>query len=116
LIEVKASSFEWKRWLCNSKLAVAYYVMAVNLLDVRYDRIEKRAGNTRISRINLADSGQRTRIQFFPRIHMYVETPAAVQSLDGIAAQTPEWIQLITRPIGRLYDIAYVNGVTDAGL
>ena len=47
---------------------------------------------------------------------MYVETPAAVQSLDGIAAQTPEWIQLITRPIGRLYDIAYVNGVTDAGL
>lgn len=46
----------------------------------------------------------------------YVETPDAVQSLDDIAAQTPEWIQLVTRPIGRLYDIAYVNGVTDTGM
>ena len=47
---------------------------------------------------------------------MYAETPDAVQSLDDIAAQTPGWIQLVTRPIGRLYDIAYVNGVTDTGM
>jgi hypothetical protein len=60
--------------------------------------------------------GKEQEFNSFLEYIMYVETPAAVQSLDGIAAQTPEWIQLITRPIGRLYDIAYVNGVTDAGL
>lgn len=43
----------------------------------------------------------------------YAETRETTHSLDEIAAQTPEWIQLITRPIGRLYDIAYVNGVAD---
>jgi hypothetical protein len=44
----------------------------------------------------------------------YAEKNITKPSLEEIAQHTPVWIQLLSTPLGRLYDTAYDTGYTDA--
>lgn len=44
----------------------------------------------------------------------FAEESGARPSLEEIAAHTPTWIQLLSPPLRKLYDVGYDNGHADA--